>query len=264
MRCRLAARERCVLLRQLPAGLPCSRSKPQSSVEALQCLIRPPRAPTFAGERAGAASSRRPAAPRPAKGAVSGFTPALQPVNSPSSDCLSAPSNHTLCHAAAATSCERPLDFRQQRGASDLARCDWPAHMEPLIPEGLQHKSVALLAYTVASSGFNLVRLTYSIDGVLQGKTTTLRQAMLAAGRRGNWSSVAEQYVADISVHNPGLVDATLDKVFAAVINELGAWGVMTLLDNHVSTAKWCCNPGDSNDYWWVRQGHQLPARCRD
>jgi len=37
---------------------------------------------------------------------------------------------------------------------------------------------------------------------------------------------------------SPGLVDATLDKVFAAVINELGAWGVMTLLGNRCQHCK--------------------------
>jgi endoglucanase len=49
---------------------------------------------------------------------------------------------------------------------------------------------------------------------------------------------------------NPFLANSTVRDVFSAVISQLWSRGVMTVLDNHVSKASWCCDLADGNGWW--------------
>ena len=40
-------------------------------------------------------------------------------------------------------------------------------------------------------------------------------------------------------------------EVFDETIEALARAKVMTILNNHISDAKWCCNPFDFNGAWW-------------
>ncbi|KAF8061154.1 Glycosyl hydrolase 5 family protein [Scenedesmus sp. PABB004] len=200
------------------------------------------------GGRPAAAAARAPA------GVVSGFRPAASPHRPPLTAPVPLPGS-VVCgkyHMPLRTRDRWVIDAIGQRVY--FSGVNWPGHMEALVPEGLQHARLADIVAKIAGAKMNLVRLTYSIDGALRGNSTTLRQAMLAAGEAGGWSGAAQGYVERVEALNPDLVDATLDQVFGAVIDALAEAGVMTLLDNHVSTAKWCCDNGDGNHYWDVTE----------
>ncbi|KAH9906193.1 glycoside hydrolase family 5 protein [Xylariomycetidae sp. FL2044] len=130
-------------------------------------------------------------------------------------------------------------------------RCvNWAGHQEVNIPEGLNKQSVDYIAELVAAQGFNCVRLTYSIDHALNPdlKISESFTAAAAAAEvsvddmNGMYASVAEK--------NPWAADATTRDAYAAVIAALWKNGVMTILDNHVSKATWCCNIDDGNGWW--------------
>ncbi len=59
--------------------------------------------------------------------------------------------------------------------------------------------------------------------------------------RRGIDRRAADGLFAQVSEKNPFAADATTRDVFAAVISALWDRGVMTILDNHLSKASWCC-----------------------
>ncbi|OAA58066.1 glycoside hydrolase family 5 protein [Niveomyces insectorum RCEF 264] len=138
-------------------------------------------------------------------------------------------------------------------------RCvNWAGHLEVNLPEGLHKQSIATLADWVQAQGFNCVRLTYSIDHALHPDVSVadaFRNAAAAAGvPPANMTALYEAAVA----HNPFLGDpaTTTRDVFGAVVDALWARGVMTLLDNHVSKASWCCNLTDGNGWWDTAFGY--------
>src|ERR1700761_9446529 len=54
------------------------------------------------------------------------------------------------------------------------AGVNWPGHLDAMIPEGLQFRSVAQIVSTIKSLGMNVVRLTYAtemVDEALAGRT---------------------------------------------------------------------------------------------
>ncbi|KAK8090292.1 family 5 glycoside hydrolase [Apiospora hydei] len=131
-------------------------------------------------------------------------------------------------------------------GARVKMRCiNWAGHGEANVPEGLHKASVASIADFVRDQGFNCVRLTYSIDHALDPR---VRVADSAETMEGVYAAVAAK--------NPGLAQGTREEVFGAVIKALWERGVVTLLDNHVSKASWCCNLDDGNGWWDKAQGY--------
>ncbi|POS72706.1 cellulase [Diaporthe helianthi] len=130
-------------------------------------------------------------------------------------------------------------------------RCvNWAGHMETNVPEGLHKQSISYLADWIAGQGFNCVRLTYSIDWALDPTkpvADSFRDAAPAAqvsteSMHGLYSQALEK--------NPSLQNATTREVFGEVIDQLWDRGVMTILDNHLSRAGWCCNLTDGNGWW--------------
>lgn len=132
-------------------------------------------------------------------------------------------------------------------------RCvNWAGHMETNIPEGLNHQPLDAIAAWIAAQGFNCVRLTYSTDHALNPSLRVADSFAAAASAAG----VSAQQMTDlynaVVAKNPWIGPATTTRdVFAAVVDRLWTGhGIMTLLDNHVSKASWCCNLTDGNGWW--------------
>ena len=130
-------------------------------------------------------------------------------------------------------------------------RCiNWAGHLEANIPEGLHKQSVAYLADWIASNGFNCVRLTYSVDMALD-PGLAVRDSFRAAAKETGVKEADLLKLYDRAVgKNPFLASATVRDVFDHVIDALWDRGVMTVLDNHVSKASWCCDLDDGNGWW--------------
>ena len=132
-------------------------------------------------------------------------------------------------------------------------RCaNWAGHMEANIPEGLDKQSLDHITNWIAKQGFNCIRLTYSIDHALDGRRP-VRDSFVGAAAAA--SVPTDQMVAvyqRIQDKNPWITaNTTTRDVFGAVVDTL--WdrhGIMTILDNHVSKAGWCCDLTDGNGWW--------------
>ncbi|KAJ4951820.1 hypothetical protein NE237_028652 [Protea cynaroides] len=125
-----------------------------------------------------------------------------------------------------------------------LSCVNWVAHMEPMVAEGLDKKPLQDIASKVASLGFNCVRLTwatYMFTRTLPVNFTVARSLnSLGLGKA----------VLGIASNNPTLLNLTILQAYDAVVDELGASGLMVVLDNHVSRPKWCCGADDGNGFF--------------
>ena len=130
-------------------------------------------------------------------------------------------------------------------------RCvNWAAHLEVNIPEGLHKQTINHTADFIASAGYNCVRLTYSIDMALN-MDLLVSDSFDSSASAANVSLTAMQdlYAQAVGV-NPFLANAKVIDVFDTVQSALWDRGVMTILDNHVSRAQWCCDLDDGNGWW--------------
>ncbi|KAK8041840.1 cellulase family protein [Apiospora rasikravindrae] len=136
-------------------------------------------------------------------------------------------------------------------------RCiNWAGHGEANVPEGLHKASVASIADFVRDQGFNCVRLTYSIDHALDPDVAVADSFAAAANASGVATETLDGIYAQVAQRNPDLAQGTRQEVFGAVIKALWERGIVTLLDNHVSKASWCCNLSDGNGWWDKAQGY--------
>jgi endoglucanase len=142
-------------------------------------------------------------------------------------------------------------------GSRVKLRCvNWPGHMEPNIPEGLNKQGLDYIADWIGDAGFNCVRLTFSIDMALNqnvGIEESFEKAVEDSGV--DEEALMEQYEMAVE-KNPFLVNATRIEVFEAVHDALWDRGILTVLDNHVSKAHWCCNLDDGNGWWSDAPGY--------
>jgi endoglucanase len=148
---------------------------------------------------------------------------------------------------AAVTAQQLPLHTQSRwimdsTGARVKFRCiNWMGHGEVNIPEGLNKQPVATIADFIADHGFNCVRLTYSIDHALNPTVSVQDSFTAAAAASGVAVDVMDGMYAGVVAQNPDIANGTQQDAFAAVIKALWDRQVMTVLDNHVSKAKWCC-----------------------
>ncbi|KAI1465268.1 glycoside hydrolase family 5 protein [Daldinia caldariorum] len=130
-------------------------------------------------------------------------------------------------------------------------RCvNWAGHQEANLPEGLHKQSIDYIADFISAQGFNCVRLTYSIDHALNPDVRVSDSFASAASAAGVSASDMDGIYAQVAEKNPFVSGATTRAVYEAVIAALWKRGVMTILDNHVSKASWCCNLDDGNGWW--------------
>ncbi|KAI1356879.1 endoglucanase E1 [Xylaria sp. FL0043] len=120
-----------------------------------------------------------------------------------------------------------------------LASVNWYGGSDELfIPGGLdiQHRSV--IAASVRRLGFNSVRLPYSDEMVIANPYIDARH--LTA--------------------NPDLFGQRALDIFAAVVEALTDAGIAVIVNNHITTATWCCG-GDPCDAGWAND--HLGPLCR-
>ena len=134
-------------------------------------------------------------------------------------------------------------------------RCvNWAGHMEANVPEGLHKQSVDSIADRIRDLGFNCVRLTYSIDHALNPDVPLADSFAAAAESTGvdldplltrvvekNPFVAASADVSESANVTAAAATITTRDVFAAVVKALWDRKIMTILDNHVSKASWCC-----------------------
>ncbi|KAI1644567.1 glycoside hydrolase family 5 protein [Daldinia loculata] len=130
-------------------------------------------------------------------------------------------------------------------------RCvNWAGHQEANLPEGLNKQSIDYIADFIHQQGFNCVRLTYSIDHALNPDVLVSDSFVNAASAANVSATDMNSMYSQVAEKNPFVNGATTRAVFEAVIAALWKRGVMTILDNHVSKASWCCNIDDGNGWW--------------
>ncbi len=69
------------------------------------------------------------------------------------------------------------------------AGVNWPGHMEVMIPEGLQYRSVEQVVKSVKDLDLNVIRLTFAtqmVDDLLVGKTSVKSALNEALGQNGS------------------------------------------------------------------------------
>lgn len=130
-------------------------------------------------------------------------------------------------------------------------RCiNWAGHLEALVPEGLHRQPVERVAGWIADQGFNCVRLTYAMDMALAPALAVEDAFRGAAAATGVDEAALMGLYALALAQNPFLHGATVLDVFDRVQAALWDRGVVTILDNHVSRASWCCDLLDGNGWW--------------
>lgn len=93
---------------------------------------------------------------------------------------------------------------------------------------GLQAQTISQIVSEIKSRGFNAVRLPWSNEMYESNPVV------------GNYALTA----------NPSLEGESAMTIFDAVVNALTSAGIMVILDNHTSTAMWCCG-NDVNQLWY-------------
>jgi endoglucanase len=112
-----------------------------------------------------------------------------------------------------------------------LACVNWyGAHMERYVVDGLDVQSIDFIADRIKSLGFNCVRLVYSLDMIYLNPIVS-RSAISS---------------------NPELFGLKAMNIFKKVVDVLTSRGIMTILNNHISKAGWCCSTTDGEGLWWT------------
>jgi endoglucanase len=101
--------------------------------------------------------------------------------------------------------------------------------MERFTANGLDLVDVDEIAQGIADKGFNCVRLPFSLEMYMSDPL------------------VAD----DVLTANPRMLGMTAMEVFDETVAALSRAKVMTILNNHVSDAMWCCSPIDRQGAWF-------------
>lgn len=114
-----------------------------------------------------------------------------------------------------------------------VSAANWYGAETPdLVPGGLDRRPLADMAEELADAGFNTVRLPWSNEMVRDDEVPD--PARVAA--------------------NPQLQGKTALEVYDAVVEALADADLRIILDNHHSTADWCCNIRDGNGLWYTAE----------
>lgn len=126
------------------------------------------------------------------------------------------------------TSGNRILDRRHREVT--LTSVNWyGAEEQDYIVGGLDRRPLDAITREVRALGFNSVRLPWS-NALLHDNPVVCDSSVAA---------------------NPALRGKHALAVLDAVVSALGAQGIMVILDNHMTTADWCCLPTDANNLWY-------------
>jgi endoglucanase len=115
--------------------------------------------------------------------------------------------------------------------AVKLRMVNWYGAESPdYVVGGLRYQPISTIISEIVSMGFNGVRLPWSNQ---------------------LWQSNPVVPAADVSA-NPQFKGEHAKTVLDQVVKDLANAGLMVILDNHNSTAEWCCSDTDHNELWYV------------
>lgn len=123
-----------------------------------------------------------------------------------------------------------------------LVCVNWAAHLQTMLPEGLDQQPINHIVRNISLMGFNCVRLTWATYMFTRYSNLTVAQSFIKNGLHDAVSRIAQK--------NPQLLGLSVVEAQRAVIEELGRHGVMSVLDNQVSKPMWCCGNDDGNGFW--------------
>ncbi|KAJ4832363.1 hypothetical protein Tsubulata_002167 [Turnera subulata] len=153
--------------------------------------------------------------------------------------CKNIPSSHSL-----------PLSTHKSWIVDETGRrvkltcANWPSHVDTMLAEGLDKQPLPVLASEAVAQKFNCIRLTWATYMWTRPSYGSL--TVEESFRRHNLTKA----IAGITKHNPYLLHMTLVQAYDTVVDVLGAYGLMLLLDNHVSYPTWCCGYDDGNGFF--------------
>ncbi|KAL8211479.1 hypothetical protein R6Q57_005916 [Mikania cordata] len=119
---------------------------------------------------------------------------------------------------------------------------NWPAHLQPMIAEGLDKRPMSHISRHIATMGFNCVRLTWATHMFTRYNRKTVVQSL----RDLNLTNA----ITGIRKNNPQVLDLTVVDALSMVVDVITSVGIMVVLDNHVSEPMWCCSNNDGNGFF--------------
>ncbi|KAL3726383.1 hypothetical protein ACJRO7_031300 [Eucalyptus globulus] len=125
-----------------------------------------------------------------------------------------------------------------------LACVNWPAHLQPLLAEGLSKLPADTIARKIREMGFNCVRLTWPLELPINETLAsfTVTQSFQNLGLL--------ESLAGIKSNNPSLINLPVMEAYKSVLTSLRNNQVMVILDNHITTPGWCCSEKDGNGFF--------------
>lgn len=90
-----------------------------------------------------------------------------------------------------------------------LACANWPAHLQPVVAEGLSKQPVDAVANKIVAMGFNCVRLTWPLDLATNetlANNVTVRQSFRSLG--------LTEDISGFQTKNPSMIDLPLIEAF--------------------------------------------------
>ncbi|KAK1428954.1 hypothetical protein QVD17_17795 [Tagetes erecta] len=119
---------------------------------------------------------------------------------------------------------------------------NWPAHLQPMLAEGLDKRPMREIASHISILGFNCVRLTYATHMFTRYSNKTVVQTFR--------DLKLMNAITGIERNNPQVLDLTVVDAFSGVIEAITSFRIMVVLDNHVSEPMWCCSNNDGNGFF--------------
>jgi endoglucanase len=114
------------------------------------------------------------------------------------------------------------IDSSQKR--VKFACVNWyGAHMGRYVVDGLDKQDLEVITDRIRNLGFNCVRLVYSLDLIYLNPVVD-RMALAM---------------------NPNFFGLKAMDIFKKVVSSISSKGLMTILNNHISKAGWCCSETD-------------------
>ena len=112
-----------------------------------------------------------------------------------------------------------------------LALTNWYGAESPdYVVGGLKYQPVTSIISQIVAMGFNGVRLPWS--NAMWESNPVVSSSVLSA--------------------NPQFAGEHARTIFEQVVQDLANAGLMVVLDNHNSTAEWCCSTSDGNSLWYT------------
>lgn len=106
------------------------------------------------------------------------------------------------------------------------------ASQRQMVQNGLDHQPLDDTAARIVQLGFNCIRLPFSLDMLLRNMSVPHPELTLAA--------------------NPALQGLSPLQIFDKTVSALTKVGLLVILNNHVSSAGWCCSDSDGEGLWYT------------